>query len=705
VPDEEEALCRRVVEHLKAFRPSRPPPRSMSEEDVMLALRDEIAVARLEDVPALMQQMEQVQALISRKGTQSSTPVDPKSPYFGHLRLREKQRGTRDVLIGKGTHIDTRTGIRIVDWRHAPVSQLYYRHEEGARYEESFGGREVEGVIEARRTVSIEDGRLTRVASPQGVFVRRGDGWKRFEPRASSLRGGEGSAVRADHMRGVLGDVGAEASQREDRHLPEIAALLDARQFEVISRPDAGLVVVVGGAGSGKTTIGVHRMAYLAYRARGRFAPDRMLVVVGTPALEAYIGHLLDALGLGDVQVDTFARWARRQREASYPWLTVPVEEYTPAEVARLKTDPALLGMLEARGRALRAEGRRSQYDALWLWAEVLTNADALRRAFDKSRRLTPAQLERAIRHCAERCPSVLEYGAEDAEPEETEPIEGIDGHVEPADERSLLDPEDEALLLRAYQVVVGPLIVDKHALRYEHLFVDEAQDLAPVDLVVLAGVVTTQKSITLAGDLAQRIHVETGFDDWSEVLDALALEHVAVEPLRIAYRSTRQVMELAREVLGALAPAEEPLAPREGAPVDYHPFPTTGAAAAFLAEALRPLFVREPRATVAVLARYAEQADAYYEALRKGEVPNLNRVRSYDFSFRPGIDVTDIRQVKGLEYDYVVLVDVTASTYPETDESRYLLHIGATRAAHQLWVMSAGPPSPLLPRRLLDEA
>ncbi len=79
-------------------------------------------------------------------------------------------------------------------------------------------------------------------------------------------------------------------------------------------------------------------------------------------------------------------------------------------------------------------------------------------------------------------------------------------------------------------------------------------------------------------------------------------------------------------------------------------------------------------------------------------EIPRLRRIRHYEFSFRPGVEVTEIRQVKGLEFDYVVLIDVNASTYPVDDESRHLLHIGATRAAHQLWLMSSGPPSQLIP-------
>src|SRR5204863_894863 len=185
---------------------------------------------------------------------------------------------------------------------------------------------------------------------------------------------------------------------------------------------------------------------------------------------------------------------------------------------------------------------------------------------------------------------------------------------------------------------------------------------------------------ITLAGDTAQRLFLDNGCSDWRTVLAQLGLSHVAIEPLRIAYRSTREILALARHAMGALADAEPPSAPRSGAPVEAHRFPATGAAVAFLAEALRPLFAREPRATVAIIARHPEQADRYHDGLARAEVPQLRRVRSQDFAFRPGIEVTDVRQVKGLEFDYVVLVEVNANTFGTDDESRHLFHIAATR-------------------------
>ena len=248
------------------------------------------------------------------------------------------------------------------------------------------------------------------------------------------------------------------------------------------------------------------------------------------------------------------------------------------------------------------------------------------------------------------------------------------------------------------------------------HLFVDEAQDLSPMKLAALIGRTTPKDaqaraeggrqvpSVTLAGDTAQRLFLDNGFGDWRAVLGHLGLAHVAVEPLRIAYRSTREILELARFAMGPLPIDVPPEANRSGAKVEAFRFSAVGAAVAFLAEALRDLAVREPRATVALLARFPEQADRYYEGLRRAEVPSLRRIRAQDFTFRPGIDVTDVRQVKGLEFDYVVLLDVNATSYGTDDESRHFFHIAATRAAHQLWLVVSGQPSALIPPTCLQD-
>ena len=81
--------------------------------------------------------------------------------------------------------------------------------------------------------------------------------------------------------------------------------------------------------------------------------------------------------------------------------------------------------------------------------------------------------------------------------------------------------------------------------------------------------------------------------------------------------------------------------------------------------------------------------------------MPTLRLVADQDFSFVAGIDVTDVRQSKGLEFDIVILLDVNDASYPASDDARRLLHVAMTRAAHQLWVTYVGAPSPLLPEGL----
>jgi DNA helicase II / ATP-dependent DNA helicase PcrA len=788
IPREEERLLDRVLASLAAHAAALPKPggangarsregaaarRAYDEE--LVALRDEIGEARLEDVPALVAQMERLQMVGVTRADLQTILVDPASPYFGHLRLREEVRGRgaveRDVFIGRATYVDPKSRVNIVDWRHAPVSQLFYRYGEGSDYEETFGDREIEGEIVARRTLTIEGGVLVRVASPQGVWVRempsRDAPWVARDVPAHALAGGEQTGARPGRpapKRGVLGAAppGAE-TQALDRHLPEIAALIDPRQFELITAHGAGVAVIQGGAGSGKTTVGLHRLAHLAYAHPSQYPPARLLVVTYGAALAAYIGEVLPSLGVPGVRVLTFGAWAERELRAVIPWLRAEIVDDAPPAVTRVKSHPALLHELERLAAAY--EGKRGSRAVVELWADLLTDKTRLlvllrdapempvsERDIVEAHRLMvdrvaaivardprdrPPEPKKQRKISAEKRASREETSLEDLAdagmdkpkektvdadlPEHVRRVEGalgIDGDddvrgatgidgLATDDDRPLLDLDDAAILLRAHELLRGV----EHPLA--HVFVDEAQDLSPMKLSALIGRTATPAgksgkragpSITLAGDTSQKLFLDNGFGDWRGVLGHLALTHVAVEPLRIAYRSTREILALAREAMGPLADVLPPEAPRSGAPVEAFRFPGVGAAAAFLGEALRDLHAREPRATVALLARHPEQADRYFDGLRRAEVPALRRVRAQEFSFRPGVEVTDVRQVKGLEFDYVVMLDANAASYGRDDESRHLFHIGVTRAAHQLWLVCTGTPSPLVPSALFRD-
>ncbi|HEY0482545.1 MAG TPA: ATP-binding domain-containing protein [Kofleriaceae bacterium] len=734
----------------------------------LISLRDQIAEARAEDLPPLIEQMTRLAALRARLGGGRQLPVDITSPYFAHIRLRETGK-SKDVLVGKRGFIDRQSNVQIVDWRNAPVSRIYYRYEEGDDYEEEIAGRRVEGVVEVRRNISIARSALRRIGAPQGTFLRdsRG-GWVQAVGQiAPVLHGGMGKAARPTSAGGTKGTLGIHhGAARADKALPEIAALIDKEQFDLITQPGSGIVVIQGGAGSGKTTVALHRIAYLNFQDGRRFRPSHTLFVVPSQALVRYVSGVLPSLGVSGVPVVTYTGWARSTRMRCLPESPTRYNTEPPEQVSRLKKHPALLAMLERwvlrqaaqigaeiaehaapasaaldewnrlAGKALvprlsafaawakRAELEASQRVALeglarrWKkraddcvldWAELLTDPVTLTEGFaEAGADVRKSEIERLVGWLRRQLARPQKAPVD----EEGNPVLDSEGQplgIDEDDPAGRFDDEDDPILLRLVQLKRGGLHPPSgDELIWQHVAIDEAQDRSALEIKVLLEAVHApdgdpgKRSVTIAGDTAQRLVFDNNFSGWAELL-AQTGQPAIVRPLRLSYRSTAEVMVLAREILGPELAPDEPLAARPGEPVELHEFGDLGEAVAFLGDALRNLMAREPTASCAVIARHAEQADAYFEGLRRAEVPALRRVRRDEFNFQPGVDVTDIAQVKGLEFDYVVMVDVNAASYPDQHWARHMLHIGVTRAAHQLWLVSTGEPSVLIPAALRD--
>jgi DNA helicase-2/ATP-dependent DNA helicase PcrA len=305
--EEEEAHLANILCLLK----ERPPEANVDVDAILVEmerLREDMLTADHDERPAFLMQYERLGHLLEAAGRSLlEDKVDEAKPYFAHMRLEENGR-ERDVFLGRVTRLDH--GLRIVDWRHAPVSRIFYRYAEGDEYDEEFGERMVEGRVVARRTLGIHQGTLVRIQAPQGLFLREAEEWRQASMGPLQLRGGSGSADWVFHdsaatQRGGQ-KLGAGGGYRVDKHLPEISALIDPQQFDLITEDDSQLVVVRGVAGSGKTTVALHRLAYLNYKSRSRYRADRMLVVVWGDALRRFISKVLPALGINGTPVRTF---------------------------------------------------------------------------------------------------------------------------------------------------------------------------------------------------------------------------------------------------------------------------------------------------------------------------------------------------------------------------------------------------------------
>ncbi len=679
VVEQEEAILARVSASLRAAEESaarRPAGGDVRSADALRALREEAAGTSADDLPPLLLEMSVRKALQDR----ADHPLpDRQSPYIAHLLVREGNV-RKDYLLGRATFLDPAAGVRVVDWRVAPVAQIFYRYREGDEYEEEMPGRVAEGVVEARRIVVVENGSLSRIVGDGLALSRGADGaWVGADRAALALApGGAGTAARP----GILG-VGATERPAD------VTALLDPEQYAAVCAPPEEPLLVLGAAGSGKTTVALHRLARIAAREPQRFPLDRVRVVVPEQGLARLSRRLLAPLGAGGDRVETLDAWALAL--ARHVFGKAPrLSDEAPALVTSLKRHPALYHALHARLGKRRA-GKPSLGRLRRKLADLLTDraflGDVVAAAGGG---LSRAAVEETVRHTLLQIAEPLD--AQLAAIVVPEMKEAVDGRAvaegTPDALAGTVDAEDLPILLCLEAWRAG---IDAPAVA--HLVLDEAEDFSLFDLFVLGGLLGDPRSVTLAGDEAQQTALS--FAGWQASLATLGVGDAPTCRLAVSYRCPRPVAELARRILGGLAPEAPARAARDGAPVGVFRFPEESQAHLFLAGAARDLVAREPRASLAVIARTAETARRFHALV--ADMPEARLVLRGEFSFEPGLDVTVVDDAKGLEFDYVIVPDVTAEAYPQTDEARRRLHVAATRASHQLWLAAGGAPSPLL--------
>ena len=761
----------------------------------IIELRDSLAETLPEDVPAVMAQMERMVLLHSQQNSHNpSNGYNLDTPYFAHIVLSENNR-VRNLLIGNQNCFSTHLPCPIVDWKNAPISKIFYRYREGDEYVEDIGERELEGELIKRRMLLIENGNLMRINWPGGILEdlspEQGgsNNWRLVSQKTPRLESGHGKTLEEIKVTGKSSLNAGEKTDlsfsgyRVDKHLRQITALVDPQQFEIITHSDYGIILIQGGAGSGKTTVALHRLAYLMTKKPQYFKPKTVLPIVFGHALANYMSRVLPALGVKGVVPQIYHKWISGLRQRILPDLPGNYAENTPMDVIELKRHPLWLKyyLEETKKRTLKFrelfEVRLAKVEGLnllleewgittglpliprllsllrWskgefaikkmtnhesrrmekklhnvleqsfpeifeaphllisqIWNDCLVNKELL---FETVERLAPGEFSEtqltsswnwAVRQYQKRIAA-----GETIESDRVSLVDQVEFYGNKKfnfeDDRCSLDEEDDSLLLILYQMLMGP-IKSKNGkiLSYSHLMLDEAQDFGPLEFQVLVSL-TPEKhpSVTLAGDMDQRIMLGRKHETWDESLSYLTLpdgskpDVTALSPLQIGYRSTDEIMKAAKKVIGEHSVNTTWHSTRQGAPVNVFRFQESGAMVAFLADTLEDLCVREPLASIAVLTRTNEAALKLYEGLQRTDLANMRIIRNQEFSFTPGIDVTDISQTKGLEFDTVIIADADASTYGPDILSRQLLYVGLTRAAHQLWLLHCGNPSKLI--------
>jgi len=590
-----------------------------------------------------------------------------RAPYSAHVKLRYADGRESDILLGgifrRGS------GLTILDWRTAPLAEVFFGYGEGEEYEVDLGDRKLVGLVLQRNLVRFEEGELSWLAWPRGTLAREGSRWReeaapappRLLPRPHGQRARPASPVDVE---------------------------LDPAQRAVVELPPRETALILGEAGCGKTTVALHRLRALRLAGNERF---RAACIVPNEGLRRLTESLLHRLGLDDVETWTWDKFASKQARRVFPDLRRRESEDTPSGVSRLKRHQALRSALEAiarrpppppedeTARRARLAGREDLH-ALFgdrpLMEEVAARAGLPLTAAAEAVEHTRVQFTQSTER---------EYAHVDADR-----LVAVDGRAidegTPLGDAETVDVEDYAILfelerLRAQRARAAPASPSK----YHCLLIDEAQELSPLELSLLGRCVSRGGTLIVAGDAAQQVDPAANFRGWDATMRELGAPQHRKAVLEVSYRCPPEVTAFARSLRVEGGRAAFPLAR----------FHDECHLAAWLVEALRDLDAEDPTAASAVICR-TPQAAAQLARLVKMAVP-AHLALEGAFTFGPGAQVTCVPEVKGLEFDHVVIPDAGAGRYADTPEARRALYVAATRASAQLLLAAAGTPSPLL--------
>jgi DNA helicase IV len=588
----------------------------------------------------------------------------------------------RTFYIGRRHVHDAEGDPMVVDWR-APVSQPFYR-------------------------ASKRD--------PQDVALRRRFGYA----------GGDLTAYEDEH----LTDPGeaetasrllqAEIERPRVGPMRDIVATIQPEQDEIVRAGIEGSLCVQGAPGTGKTAVGLHRVAYLLYTHRERLSRTGTLVVGPNSSFLHYIEQVLPALGEMSVRQATVAELVSH----------VPVRGEDSAEAAHIKGDARMARLLR---RAVRSGvsvprepcvvvrgSRRWRVPAHEL-AGLIEELLARDMRYGAAREALPQRIAHAVLVRMEQAGEAPDDRVQDAVARNAAVkavVKACWPVVDPAKlvlrllsdaeflaeqaEGILTEEEQKAVLWARPPRGVGSarwsaadaVLVDEvndlvsRTSSLGHVVLDEAQDLSPMQYRAVGRRCSTG-SVTVLGDIAQGT-TPWATASWEEALGHLGKPAAAVEELTLGFRVPRQVIAYASRLLPQIAPELKEATSVRESPGDFSVRACArGELDEAVVEACRESLRHE--GSIGLIAA-ADRMPALARALEDAGLPYL--APGTETSEGSRLTLVPAALAKGLEYDYVVLDEpaAIAAAEPDTRTGLRRLYVCLTRAVSGLTVLHAEP-------------
>ena len=648
--------------------------------------------------------------------------------YFARLDFTPAGSNPETWYLGRWGVLDpvTLTPV-VVDWR-SPVANLYYSGQIGAMDYEAPDGR-VEGNLTLKRMLTVRQRQLISL----------------FD---------SGIVSQEAYLQDVLGSISTD-------RLREIVTTIQAEQNIVIRHPLSAHLMVQGAAGSGKTTIALHRIAYLLYTFQKTLKPENMMILAPNPLFLSYISQVLPDLGVERVIQTTFEGWCREGMGTRMPkilresrleknlYLTESESRKT-GQIVRMKGSLSMMKKLERylerlQETVLPAGGfkmagvplmDRKELEEVFLRdlryfpleqriielkkiirKRVQSAASLLKERYNAGAEQMAGRIGSSMRDSAARQKKIRElYAVRDQRYKE------IDARAEEycVRFREKFPLPDLTGVYRAFLQECCPgegLLSEDGSLRQEDLpmLVMICKALYGLKTKPMKHIVIDEcqdfspfqiellkqsnpaATFTLVGDLYQGIRADEGIRSWEEWKKPVFNDQAELKQLTVSYRNTVEIMNLAQTVAGRY-----PITGiSETKPVLRHGEPPRIIRAGNEKERLaliRNQVLAWRQEGYYSIALIEKTAEQAKKLFRQiGQELDAHLLSETDSDYRGGVMILPASIAKGMEFDCVGICDASAENFPENEFLCRILYVMMTRPLHRLCIWHKGDLSPML--------
>ena len=594
------------------------------------------------------------------------------NPFFGRVDFcYEGEQEPEIFYIGIGNFaLKTGQTPLIYDWR-APVSSLFYDYDRGpAAYEAPAGAQSGE------------------ITSKWQYKIRRGKLIYAFE-----------SDFKIDDE--ILGE---ELGKNGETRLRNIIRTIQKEQNAIIRNTKDRILVIQGAAGSGKTSIALHRIAYLLYHDRANLKSSQVLILSPNSVFSDYISRILPELGEENIQEMSFDLFAYRQLqdvvsdcEDRYDLIERMLAQPDAREAYAVKQSDRFMDQLEKFQLELE--------DSLLNFCDIKYHGFQMK----ESELIELFYFKFGELPLLTRMEAVAEYYIDQVETLLNRDLPEEDRELVTEKFLQLYETRDLYILYSRFLESIGaqplpkvplerrklayedvyPMLYLKYALfrqqannQIRHLVVDEMQDYSRLQYLILKKLFPCR--MTILGDSAQTMDEER--QDVFRFLPKIFGKKIRMVNMKKSYRNTMEIAEYANALAGI---TDMELFERHGKPVEEYTVASLSEAMEQIVSKLR--LAAEQFETAAVILETEEEAILAAACLKE-----LLELRGFDtkehftyldrnsLAFRRGITVTTFYLAKGLEFDQVF------SVFPQEDETPLAVqgrYIAATRALHELYI------------------